>query len=71
MTADQVFQLVSAAIPATWQITALKGYVIMYDDSPNTYGSAWRYYREGQLISAAPEAELAGDVEVDPPTLDE
>lgn len=71
MTADQVFQLVSAAIPATWQITALKGYVIMYDDSPNTYGSAWRYYREGQLISAAPAAELTGDVEVDPPTLDE
>ncbi|MFD6939003.1 GIY-YIG nuclease family protein [Streptomyces goshikiensis] len=68
MTADQVFQLVSAEIPAKWQITALMGYVIMYDDSPNMYGSAWRYYRDGQLISARPEAELAEDMETDPPT---
>ncbi|WP_059009837.1 GIY-YIG nuclease family protein [Streptomyces specialis] len=70
LTADQVFRLVSAETPAKWQITALMGYVIMYDDSPSTYRSAWRYYRDGQMISAQPEAELAGSVAIDPPTLD-
>jgi hypothetical protein len=70
MTADEVFQLVSAEIPAKWQVTALMGYVIMYDDSPNTYRSAWRYYRDGQRVSAVPESEPAGDIEIDPPTLD-
>jgi hypothetical protein len=71
MTADQILQLVSAEIPAQWQITALMGYVIMYDDSPSTYRSAWRYYRDGQLVSAQPEAEVTGAVEVDPPTQDD
>lgn len=71
MTADEVFQLVSAEIPAKWQVTALMGYVIMYDDSPNTYRSAWRYYRAGQRVNAVPEAEPAGDIEVDPPTADD
>ncbi|MER0447100.1 Eco29kI family restriction endonuclease [Streptomyces sp. Edi4] len=68
-TADEVFQSLSVAIPAPWQVTALMGYVIMYDDSPATYKSAWRYYRDGRRISAVPEAEPAGAVEVDPPTL--
>ncbi|MDX3855420.1 GIY-YIG nuclease family protein [Streptomyces sp. AK02-01A] len=67
MTADEVFQLVSAEIPAKWQVTALMGYVIMYDDSPSTYKSAWRYYRAGEPLNAVPEAEPAGDVEVDQP----
>ncbi|MFE7453068.1 Eco29kI family restriction endonuclease [Streptomyces griseus] len=71
MTADEVFQLVSAEIPAKWQVTALMGYVIMYDDSPNEYKSAWRYYRVGQQIGALPEAEPAGDVESDSPDLRE
>ncbi|MFE5841252.1 Eco29kI family restriction endonuclease [Streptomyces niveus] len=69
MTADEVFQLVSAEIPAKWQVTALMGYALMYDDSPNTYRSAWRYYRAGQHVGAVPEAEPAGYVEVDPPTV--
>ncbi|MDT0317968.1 GIY-YIG nuclease family protein [Streptomyces millisiae] len=71
MTADEVFQLVSAEIPAKWQVTALMGYVIMYDDSPTAYRSAWRYYRGGQPIRAVPEAEPPGNAEVDPPTLDD
>ncbi|MFI8258302.1 Eco29kI family restriction endonuclease [Streptomyces filamentosus] len=71
MTADEVFQLVSAEIPAKWQIIALMGYVIMYDDSPNAYRSAWRYYRDGQRISAVPEAEPAGDVEAETPSMDD
>lgn len=70
-TADEVFRLISAEIPATWQITALMGYVIMYDDSPNRYKSAWRYYREGQPVDAVPEAEPVGDVEVDQPDADD
>lgn len=60
MTADEVFQLVSAEIPAKWQVAALMGYVIMYDDSPNDYKSAWRYYRAGQRVNAVPEAEPQG-----------
>lgn len=71
MTADEVFRLISAEIPTKWQVTALMGYVIMYDDSPTAYRSAWRYYRNGQRISAVPEAEPAGDIEVDPPTVDD
>ncbi|WP_405464064.1 Eco29kI family restriction endonuclease [Streptomyces anulatus] len=71
MTADEVFQLVSVEIPAKWQVTALMGYVIMYDDNPNEYKSAWRYYRAGQQIGAVPEAEPAGDVEGDSSDLGE
>ncbi|KOG89983.1 GIY-YIG nuclease family protein [Streptomyces varsoviensis] len=71
MTADEVFRLISAEIPTKWQITALMGYVIMYDDSPIEYKSAWRYYRNGQPIGAVPEAEPAGDVEGDPSDLGE
>ncbi|MEW2607486.1 GIY-YIG nuclease family protein [[Kitasatospora] papulosa] len=70
MTADEVFRLVSAEIPTKWQATALMGYVIMYDDSPTAYRSAWRYYRDGERINAVPEAEPAGVVEAEPPTVD-
>lgn len=71
MTADEVFRLISAEIPAKWQVAVLMGYVIMYDDSPIEYKSAWRYYRNGQPIDAVPEAEPAGDVEGDPSDLSE
>ncbi|RYJ31405.1 hypothetical protein CU044_0415 [Streptomyces sp. L-9-10] len=71
MTADEVFQLVSAEIPTKWQVAALMGYVIMYDDSPIEYKSAWQYYRKGQPIGAVPEAEPAGDMESDPSDLSE
>ncbi|MFF3265305.1 Eco29kI family restriction endonuclease [Streptomyces sp. NPDC002932] len=65
MTANEIFSLISVKIPDKWQVTALMGYVIMYDDSPNTYKSAWRYYRDGQPIEAVPEADPAGVTEVD------
>ncbi|GAA2156174.1 hypothetical protein GCM10009760_56870 [Kitasatospora kazusensis] len=67
VTADEIFRLISAEIPDKWQISVLMGYVIMYDDSPSTYKSAWRYYRDGQSIDVEPEADPAGDVEVDQP----
>jgi len=70
MTADEVFRLISAAIPDEWQVAALMGYVIMYDDNPSTYRSAWRYYRHGHSIDAVPEAAPAGDIEADQPDAD-
>ncbi|MFJ8888959.1 GIY-YIG nuclease family protein [Streptomyces sp. NPDC102402] len=71
ITADEIFRLVSAEIPSKWQATALMGYVIMYDDSPTAYRSAWRYYRDGERISAVPEAEPAGVVVAEPPAVDD
>ncbi|QFR02959.1 Eco29kI family restriction endonuclease [Streptomyces phaeolivaceus] len=71
MTADEVFQLVSAEITDKWQVVALMGYVIMYDDRPDTYRSAWRYYRDGQRVSAVPESEPVGEIEADPSRLDD
>ncbi|BAJ29591.1 MULTISPECIES: GIY-YIG nuclease family protein [Kitasatospora] len=65
MTADEVFRLISAEMPDGWQIAALMGYVIMYDDSPAHYKSAWRYYRGGQVVDAEPEAESVSDEPVD------
>ncbi|MFE6303490.1 GIY-YIG nuclease family protein [Nocardiopsis sp. NPDC057823] len=68
LTADQVFQMISAAVPEPWQITALMGYVIMYADSPGTYKSAWRYYRNGESIKSVPEVDPAELVEAEPHT---
>ncbi|MGI5528960.1 Eco29kI family restriction endonuclease [Streptomyces syringium] len=65
MTADEVFKVISAEIPDNWQIAALMGYVIMYDDSPMSYKSAWRYYRAGEPLDAVPEAGPEGAVEGD------
>ncbi|MFJ2090819.1 GIY-YIG nuclease family protein [Streptomyces sp. NPDC087901] len=70
VTADEIFQLISAEIPDKWQITALVGYVIMYDDSPSSYKSAWRYYRGGQSIDVVAEAEPAEDADADPAEAD-
>lgn len=65
LTADQAFRLISTAIPESWQITALMGYGIMYDDAPATYKSAWRYYRAGSHVDAIPEADPVGEVEAE------
>lgn len=61
LTADGVFRAISAAVPSMWQITVLMGYVIMYAES-TIYDSAWRYYRGGVPVDAAPETE-EGDVD--------
>ncbi|WP_436496168.1 Eco29kI family restriction endonuclease [Actinokineospora sp. HUAS TT18] len=68
LSADEAFRLVSAALPESWQITALMGYVIMYEDSPTEYKSAFRYYRAGTAIEAEPVSsseELTADDVVD------
>ncbi|WP_030726351.1 GIY-YIG nuclease family protein [Streptomyces sp. NRRL S-237] len=63
MSADSVFQLAAKEIPGSWQIVTLMGYVIMYDDNPRDYPSAWRYYRGAEFFDAAPEAAPPGTIE--------
>ncbi|WP_026422602.1 GIY-YIG nuclease family protein [Actinokineospora inagensis] len=66
-SADEAFRLVSEALPESWQVAALMGYVIMYDDSPDEYKSACRYYRLGQVTEAVPESsseEMTADDEL-------
>lgn len=58
-TANEILQLISAKTPADLQVTSLMGYVIMYRDNPTEYKSAWRYYRAGRVIEAAPANEAA------------
>ncbi|MFD7508584.1 GIY-YIG nuclease family protein [Streptomyces sp. NPDC059853] len=65
MSADEVFRLVSAHLPGAWQISALMGYVIMYDDKRVGYPSAWRYYRGGEIVDHEPTAKPADDEEPD------
>ncbi|KOV89035.1 GIY-YIG nuclease family protein [Nocardia sp. NRRL S-836] len=55
LSADIAFRLLSRAVPESWQVSALMGYVIMYGDAPSKYGSAWRYYRSGDVVDAVPE----------------
>ncbi|MDX3388264.1 GIY-YIG nuclease family protein [Streptomyces niveiscabiei] len=65
MTANGVFELVARALPSSWQISALMGYVIMYDDRDTEYASAWRYYRGDEVLEAQPASKAAGDVDED------
>ncbi|MFF2566730.1 GIY-YIG nuclease family protein [Streptomyces sp. NPDC058084] len=60
-SADSAFELLSAAAPEAWQITALMGYVILYQESPTEYASAWRYYRGGQVVEATPQQAPEGE----------
>ncbi|GAA3617952.1 hypothetical protein GCM10022267_00210 [Lentzea roselyniae] len=71
LSADQAFRLASRVLPEKWQIVALMGYVIMYDDSPSDYKSAWRYYRSGNVVDAVPEASPEDMTEEDLFSLDE
>ncbi|WP_435590806.1 GIY-YIG nuclease family protein [Nocardia sp. bgisy118] len=59
LSADDAFRIVSEALAAKWQITALMGYVIMYQESKQ-YKSAWRYYRAGVVDDAEPETTSNG-----------
>lgn len=71
LSADEAFQLVADALPRKWQICALLGYVIMYDDNPQTYPSAHRYYRPDGVVNQEPKireptkAEMDGQDELD------
>ncbi|MCY0958521.1 MULTISPECIES: Eco29kI family restriction endonuclease [unclassified Streptomyces] len=65
ITADGVFELVAKALPDSWQISALMGYTIMYDDRHTDYASAWRYYRGDEVLEAQPAAKAADDADED------
>ncbi|MFB8769277.1 hypothetical protein VSQ78_16345 [Nocardiopsis alba] len=54
-TADSAFKTIIEALPSPWQIVALSGYVIMYDNEHENYASAIRYYRNGKTIDAKPK----------------
>ncbi|MFF5050098.1 GIY-YIG nuclease family protein [[Kitasatospora] papulosa] len=66
LTADEALRIASAALPASWQITALLNYVIMYEEDQH-YKSASRYYRAGGEVDQEPEKSTApltaGDLE--------
>jgi hypothetical protein len=66
MTADEVFRLVAAQLPDTWQISALMGYVIMYDDKRVDYPSAWRYYRGSEVVAHQPASKPANSKDEEP-----
>ncbi|MET9973857.1 GIY-YIG nuclease family protein [Streptomyces microflavus] len=54
LSLDTLLIRISAAASSGWQITALGGYVVMYEDNPTEYASASRYYRGGQMVQGVP-----------------
>ncbi|MFF1306820.1 GIY-YIG nuclease family protein [Streptomyces sp. NPDC058307] len=60
MTVDEAFRFVAQHLPDKWQICALLGWVIMYDDSPTTYPSARRYYRFEGVSTQTPKSRKPG-----------
>ncbi|MBB6415848.1 GIY-YIG nuclease family protein [Streptomyces sp. AK010] len=60
MTVDEAFRFVAQHLPDKWQICALLGWVIMYDDSPTTYPSARRYYRFDGVSTQTPKSRKPG-----------
>lgn len=71
LSADEAFRIIAGRLPGKWQICALLGYVIMYDDNPGTYPSARRYYRPNEIVNQEPQtreptrAEIEGRDELD------
>lgn len=65
MTVDEAFRFVAQHLTGKWQVCALLGWVIMYDDSPSTYPSARRYYRPEGVSEQTPKTRKPGmnDVE--------
>ncbi|MCI0386479.1 GIY-YIG nuclease family protein [Streptomyces sp. CNQ085] len=64
-TADEAFRFIAQHLPNKWQICALLGWVIMYDDNPSLYPSARRYYRNDGVIDQNPETRKPGKNETD------
>lgn len=55
MTAEEAFQFVGAHLTGKWQVSALVGWVIMYEDDHKVYPSAFRYYRpDGVIVDQKP-----------------
>lgn len=60
LTVDEALRFVAQHLPGKWQICALLGWVIMYDDSPSTYPSARRYYRLESVTDQTPKTRKPG-----------
>lgn len=65
MTVDEAFRFVAQHLPDKWQICALLGWVIMYDDSPSTYPSARRYYRLEAVSTQVPKTRKPSKNDMD------
>ena len=61
LSADQAFRLLAAAMGDSWQISALVGQVLMYQEPGKRYPNAIRYYAGTQTITEMPEVcKVAG-----------
>jgi hypothetical protein len=72
MSVHEAFELIAEQLSGTWQLTALVGWAILYDDDFKTYPGAFRYYRPGGVVvdqepaTRAPQAgESPDDLEED------
>lgn len=69
MTVDEAFRFIAQNLSGGWQISALVGWAIMYDDGHKAYPSAFRYYRPNEVVEQKPQTrkpgkgEMADDVE--------
>ncbi|MEU9376016.1 helix-turn-helix domain-containing protein [Streptomyces sp. NPDC048255] len=55
LTADQCFRLMAQTLGRSWQITALLGYVVAYNEKNFSYPSATRYYTGREITDVQPE----------------
>lgn len=65
LTVDEAFRLIAQNLSEKWQICALLGWVIMYDDNPSTYPSASRFYRPDGVFDQAPQTRKPSKNDVD------
>lgn len=65
MTIDEAFRFVIKHLSGKWQICALLGWAIMYDDAPATYPSAWRIYQPDKVVEQEPQTRKPGKNEID------
>ncbi|WP_433221949.1 hypothetical protein [Microtetraspora malaysiensis] len=72
MTVDETFRLIAPHLTDKWQISALVGWTIMYNDDYKYYPSAFRYYRPNEVVEQKPQTrrpkkgEMADDFEDEP-----
>ncbi len=65
LSADEVFRLVAAQLPDKWQVSALMGYAIMYEDDHRSYAGAWRYYRRDEVLDSQIRIKASGKTPAD------
>ncbi len=61
LSADTAFRLLARSLGDTWQISALKGHVLLYQEHTQ-YPNAVRYYRGESVRNAESHPEKAGSV---------